>query len=65
MGEKRTACRFMVGKSEGKRPQDQDLAGWIILLMDFRQIGWGGVNLIYLAQDRDECKALVNKVINL
>jgi hypothetical protein len=32
--------------------------------MDLRQIGWGVVDWIDLAQDRDQWKALVNTVIN-
>jgi hypothetical protein len=33
--------------------------------MDLREIGWGGMDWIYLAQDRDHWKALVNTVMNL
>jgi hypothetical protein len=33
--------------------------------MDLREIGWGGMDWINLAQDRDRWSALVNKVINL
>jgi hypothetical protein len=33
--------------------------------MDLREIGFGDVDLIYLAQDRDRCRALVNTVMNL
>jgi hypothetical protein len=33
--------------------------------MDFGEIGWGGVDWIGLAQERDKWKALVNRVINL
>jgi hypothetical protein len=33
--------------------------------MDFREIGWGGMEWIDLAQDRDQWRALVNTVINL
>jgi hypothetical protein len=33
--------------------------------MDIGEIGWGGVNWIGLAQDRDKRKTLVNAVINL
>jgi hypothetical protein len=33
--------------------------------MDFREIRWGGVDWIYLAQDRDQWRALVNTVMNL
>jgi hypothetical protein len=33
--------------------------------MDLREIGWGGMDWIHLAQDRDQGKALVNMVMNL
>jgi hypothetical protein len=32
--------------------------------MDLREIKWDGMDLIELAQDRDQWKALVNMVIN-
>jgi hypothetical protein len=33
--------------------------------MDLREIGWGGVDWIGLAKDRDRWRALVNTVLNL
>jgi hypothetical protein len=33
--------------------------------MDVGEIGWGGVDCIALAQDRDKWRALVNAVMNL
>jgi hypothetical protein len=33
--------------------------------MDLREIEWDGIDWIDLAQDRDKCRALVNKVMNL
>jgi hypothetical protein len=33
--------------------------------MDLRKIGWDGVDLIDLAQERDQWRALVNTVMNL
>jgi hypothetical protein len=33
--------------------------------MDLREIGWGGVEWIHLAQDRDRWRAVVNAVMNL
>jgi hypothetical protein len=32
--------------------------------MNFREIGWGGVEWIYLAQGRDQWRALVNIEMN-
>jgi hypothetical protein len=32
---------------------------------DLGEIGWGGVDWIDLAQDRDQWRALVNTVMNL
>jgi hypothetical protein len=33
--------------------------------MALREIGWGGMEWIYLNQDRDQWRALVNTVMNL
>jgi hypothetical protein len=33
--------------------------------LDLRQIGWEGVDLIHLVQDRHQWQALVNMVMNL
>jgi hypothetical protein len=33
--------------------------------IDLREIEWGGLDCIDLAQDRKEWRALVNKVMNL
>jgi hypothetical protein len=33
--------------------------------MDLREIGWGDIDWIDLAQDRDQWRALVNTVMNL
>jgi hypothetical protein len=33
--------------------------------MDLREIGWGSMDWIDLAQDRDKWRALVNMVMNL
>jgi hypothetical protein len=66
MGEKRNACRILVGKLEGKRPLGRPRRRWEDnIRMDLREIGWGGMDWIHLAQDRDQCRALVNTVMNL
>jgi hypothetical protein len=33
--------------------------------MDLGEVGWGDVDWIGLAQDRNRCRALVNAVLNL
>jgi hypothetical protein len=33
--------------------------------MDLEEIGWGGVDWVGLAQDRDKSRALVNSMMNL
>jgi hypothetical protein len=33
--------------------------------MDLREIGWGGMDWIDLAQDKDKWRALMNTVMNL
>jgi hypothetical protein len=33
--------------------------------MKIREIGWAGVDLIDMAQDRNQSRALVNTVLNL
>jgi hypothetical protein len=64
-GEKKSACRIVVGNPEGKRPLGRPKRRWMgIIKMDLRDIGWDGVDWIDLAQDRDQWRALVNKVIN-
>jgi hypothetical protein len=66
MGEKRNAKRILVGKPEGKRPLGRPTHKWADnIRMDLREIGWSGMDWIYLAQDRDQWRALVNTVLNL
>jgi hypothetical protein len=66
MGEGRNVYRVLVGKPEGKRPLERSRHRWEDgLKMDLREIGWGGVEWIHPAQDRDHWRALVNAVLNL
>jgi hypothetical protein len=66
MGAKRDAYRILVGKPEGKKPLGRHRRRWEDnTSMDLREIGWGGMDWIYLAQDRDQWRALVNTVMNL
>jgi hypothetical protein len=43
-----------MGNPEGKRPLGRPRRRWVNnIKMDLREIGWGGMDWIYLAQDRD------------
>jgi hypothetical protein len=54
-GEKRNACRNLVGIPEGKKPLGRHRHRWEDnIKMDLREIGWGGMDWIDLAQDRDQ-----------
>jgi hypothetical protein len=59
IGEKRNAYRLLVGKPEGKRPLGRPRRIWVDnIKMYFGEVGWGDVDWIGLAQDR-------NSVLNL
>jgi hypothetical protein len=63
---KKHAYRILMGKSKGKRPLGRPRCGWVDnIIMDLREIGWGGMDWIDLAQDRDQWRALVNTAMNL
>jgi hypothetical protein len=66
MGGRRAAYRALVGKPEGTIPLERHRRRWEDnIKMDLREIGWGDMDWINLAQDRDRWRALVNAVINL
>jgi len=57
---------ILVGKPKGKRPlvksrcRCQDT-----IRMDFRKIGWEGVDWMHLAQNGDQWQAVVYTIMNL
>jgi hypothetical protein len=66
MGEKRNAYRILVGNPEGKRPLGRLRRRWVDnIKMDLREFGWTGRDWLYLVQDRNQWRALVNAVMNL
>jgi hypothetical protein len=66
IGEKRNAYRLLVGKPEGMRPLGRPKRRWMDnIMMDLVEVGWGDVDWIGLAQDRDKWRTLVNSVLNL
>jgi hypothetical protein len=50
----------------GCRPLGRPRRRWVgNVKMDLREIGWEGMDWIDLAQDTDQCRALVNTVMKL
>jgi hypothetical protein len=65
MGEKRNAYGILVGKPEGKSSLGRTRRRWLDKTkIDLREMGWGGVDWIDLAPDRDQWRPLVNMVMN-
>jgi hypothetical protein len=66
MGEKRNTYRLLVGKPEGKRPLGRPRYKWVNnIKMDLEEVGWGNVDWIDMAKDRNRWRALVISVLNL
>jgi hypothetical protein len=66
MGEKSNAYRLLVRKPEGKRLLGRPRNRWVDnIRIDLGEVGWGDVDRIGLAQDRNRWRAFVNSVLNL
>jgi len=53
-GKMRSASNILVGEPDGKRPPGRPRPRW-----------WENVNWIHLAQDRDQWRGIVNRVMKL
>jgi len=66
MGERRGIYRVLVGKPEGKRLLGRLSRRWEgNNQMDPQEVGCGGMDWTYLAQDIQRWRAFVNAVMNL
>jgi hypothetical protein len=66
MGEVRGAYNILIGKPEWRKPLGRPRRRWKDnIRIDLGEIGFGDVDWIYLAQDTDRWRALVNTVMNL
>jgi hypothetical protein len=66
MGKVRGAYNILVGRPEGRRPLGRPRRRCEDnIKMDVREIGFGDVDWIHWAQDRERWRDLVNTVMNL
>jgi hypothetical protein len=66
MGARRDVYRILVGRPEGRRPLGRPRDRWEDnSKMDLQEVGWGAMDWIQLAQDRDRWRVLAGAVLNL
>jgi len=66
MGEGKGVYKVLMGKSEGRRPLGRPRHRWEDnIRMDLREVGYGCVDWMEIAQDRKRWCALVSAVMNL
>ena len=65
-GDRKHACRILVGRAEGKRAVGRTRRAWEDIIKKYLQdVEWGGMDWIDLAQDRDRWRALLSVVMKL
>jgi hypothetical protein len=61
----RNIYKILVGKPKRKITLGRRRRRWVDdTKMDLKEIGWGGVDWMHLAQDRDQWRAVMNTVMN-
>jgi hypothetical protein len=64
--ESRGTYRVLVRKLEGRRPLERPRRRWEDnIKMDLREVGWGDMDWIDFAQNRNRWRHLLNAVMNL
>jgi hypothetical protein len=67
VGDVRDYFKIFIGKPKGRRPLGRPRHRWEDnIRMDLRELGWErGVDWMHLAQDRDQWRDMVNRVMKL
>ena len=62
----RGVYRVLIGKPEGRRPIERPRRKWGYKnKIDLQEAGFGGMDWIEIAQDRNRWRAILNAVMNL
>jgi hypothetical protein len=65
-GGEKEPVKVISVKARGKETLGRPRRGWVDnIRMDLGEMGWGGVDWIGLAQDRNKWRTLVNSVLDL
>jgi hypothetical protein len=65
-GEKRNTYKLLVGNPKGKRQLGRSRRRWVDnVRKDLGEVGWGDVDWIGLAKNRNRWRAIVNSVLIL
>jgi len=66
IGEERGVYRVLAGKQEGRRSLGRPRRRWMDNIgMELQEVGYGYMDWIGLAQDRDKWRTFVSAVMNL
>jgi len=66
VGERRGVYSVLVGKPEGKRQLGRRRRRWEDnIMIDLEKVGFGGMDWIELAQDKDRWRSLVKTIMSL
>jgi hypothetical protein len=66
LGDGGVAYKNVVGRPEGNSPLGRPRRRWEDkVTIDLQKVGYGGMDWVALAQDRDRWPALVNVVMNI
>ena len=65
MGAESGVYRVLLGKREGRITLGRPRCIWVEVRMDLQEVGFGYMDWIELAQDRDSWRKLVSAVMNL
>jgi hypothetical protein len=65
-GRRGTRIDYWWESQREKRPLGRPRRQWVVnIMIDLGEVGWGDVDWIGLAKDRNRWRALVNSVLNL